>query len=113
MLLQLVTLDGVKFEEDAYSIVLPTIEGEITVLKGHMPLLTALKPGTIAIRRKAGDEDYKVEHFATFGGVADVNSKKVRILVDEATANDSKHAISVRTRVGQSLEHQHPAAFCP
>lgn len=88
MLLQLVTLDGVKFEEDTYSIVLPTIDGEITVLKGHMPLLTALKPGTIAIRRKAGDEDYKVEHFATFGGVADVNSQKVRILVDEATHGD-------------------------
>ena len=88
MLLQLVTLDGVKFEEDAYSIVLPTIDGEITVLKGHMPLLTALKPGTIAIRRKADDDDTKIEHYATFGGVADVNSQKVRILVDEATHGD-------------------------
>ena len=88
MLLQLVTLDGVKFEEDAYSIVLPTIDGEITVLQGHMPLLTALKPGTIAIRRKAGEDDAKIEHYATFGGVADVNSQKVRILVDEATHGD-------------------------
>jgi len=88
MLLQLVTLDGVKFEEDAYSIVLPTIDGEITVLRGHMPLLTALKPGTIAIRRKADDDDTKIEHYATFGGVADVNSQKVRILVDEATHGD-------------------------
>lgn len=88
MLLQLVTLDGVKFQEDAYSIVLPTIDGEITVLQGHMSLLTALKPGTIAIRRKAGDDDTKIEHYATFGGVADVNSQKVRILVDEATHGD-------------------------
>lgn len=88
MKLQLVTLDGVKFEEEAYSIVLPTIEGEITVLQGHMPLLTALKPGVIAIRRHAGDDDYKVEQYATFGGVADVSSARVRILVDEATHGD-------------------------
>lgn len=88
MKLQLVTLEGVKFEEDAYSIVLPTIDGEITVLQGHMPLLAALKPGMIAIRRHADDDDYKVEQYATFGGVADINSKKVRILVDEATHGD-------------------------
>lgn len=88
MKLQLVTLDGVKFEEDAYSITLPTLEGEITVLQGHMPLLTALKPGMIAIRRHANDDDYKIEQYATFGGVADVSSQKVRILVDEATHGD-------------------------
>lgn len=88
MKLQLVTLDGVKFEEDAYSIVLPTIDGEITVLKGHMPLLTALKPGVIAIRRRADDDDYKVEQYATFGGVVDISSQKVRILADEATHGD-------------------------
>lgn len=88
MKLQLVTLDGVKFEEDAYSIVLPTIDGEITVMQSHMPLLTALKPGMIAIRRRAGDEDSKVEQYATFGGVADISSQKVRILVDEATHGD-------------------------
>lgn len=88
MKLQLVTLDGVKFEEDAYSITLPTLEGEITVLQGHMPLLTALKPGVIAIRRHANDDDYKIEQYATFGGVADVSSQKVRILVDEATHGD-------------------------
>lgn len=88
MLLQLVTLDGVKFEEEAYSIMLPTVDGEITVLTGHMPLLTALRAGTIAIRRRSDDADYKVEHYATFGGVADIGHKKVRILVDEATHGD-------------------------
>ena len=88
MQLQLVTLDGIKFEEDAYSIVLPTIDGEITVLKGHMPLLTALKPGTITIRRAKDDDDAKLEHFAAFGGVADIGSERVKILSDEATHGD-------------------------
>lgn len=88
MHLQLVALDGVKFEEDAYSITLPTLSGEITVYKDHMPLLTALQPGVITIRREQMDPDYKFEHYATFGGVADISHMGVRVLVDEATHGD-------------------------
>jgi F-type H+-transporting ATPase subunit epsilon len=88
MKLQLVALDGVKFEEDAYSITLPSLAGEITVYKDHMPLMTALQPGMITIRRHQGDPDYKHDHYASFGGVADINGDRVRILVDEATHGD-------------------------
>ena len=88
MQIQLVTLDGVKFDEDAYAVILPTIDGEITVLNGHMPLLTALKQGAMVIRRKRDDDDAKLEHYAIFGGVADIGSERIRILSDEATHGD-------------------------
>lgn len=88
MKLQLVALDGVKFEEEAYSITLPTLDGEITVYKDHMPLMTALQAGMITIRRHHEDPDYKFDHYASFGGVADISSDQVRILVDEATHGD-------------------------
>lgn len=88
MNLQLVALDGVKFEEEAYSVTLPTLAGEITVYKDHMPLLTALQSGMITIRRNRQDPDYKFEYYATFGGVADIGSEQVRVLVDEATHGD-------------------------
>jgi len=88
MQIQLVTLDGVKFNEDAYSVVLPTIQGEITVLNGHMPLLTALKQGAMVIRRHKDDDDSKLEHYAIFGGVADIGHQNIRILSDEATHGD-------------------------
>lgn len=88
MNLQLVALDGVKFEEEAYSITLPTLAGEITVYKDHMALLTALQPGMITIRRQQQDPDYKTEQYATFGGVADISHAQVRVLVDEATHGD-------------------------
>jgi F-type H+-transporting ATPase subunit epsilon len=86
--LQLVTLEGVKYQEDAYSVTLPTLAGEITVYQHHMPLLTALKPGIITIRRSADEPEYKHEEYASFGGVADISSTQVRILVDEATHGD-------------------------
>ncbi len=88
MKLQLVALDGIKFEEEAYSITLPTLSGEITVYNDHMPLLTALQSGMISIRRNQKDPDHKQETYATFGGVAEINAEQVRVLVDEATHGD-------------------------
>lgn len=88
MKLELVTLDGVKFSADAYSIILPTAAGEITVLPGHEPLMSVLVPGIITIRRKASEADYHLEHYATYGGVLEVSGDMVRVLVDEATHGD-------------------------
>jgi len=85
---ELVTLDGVKFKAQAYSVILPTASGQITVLPGHEPLLSQLVPGIIAIRRNKTDADYHVEHYATYGGVLEISSDGVRVLVDEASHGD-------------------------
>lgn len=88
MQLELVSLDGVKFSAQAYSIILPTAAGEITVLPGHEPLLSQLVPGVITIRKNRTDPDYHLEHFATYGGVLEIGKDRVRVLVDEATLGD-------------------------
>ena len=88
MKLELITLDGVKFSAEAYSIILPTAAGEITVLPDHEALMSLLVPGVITIRRKASDPDYHLEHYATYGGVLEVSNNTVRVLVDEATHGD-------------------------
>lgn len=88
MNLELVSLDGIKFSAEAYSIILPTAAGEINVLPGHEPLLSLLVPGVITIRKDKSDPDYHLEHFATYGGVLEVTGDNVRVLVDEATHGD-------------------------
>ena len=88
MNLELVSLDGVKFSADAYSITLPTAAGEINVLPGHEPMLSLLVPGVIAIRKNKNDAEHHVEHYATYGGVLEITPAKVRVLVDEATHGD-------------------------
>lgn len=85
---ELVTLDGIKFQADVYSVILPTAAGEIAVLPGHEPLLSQLVPGVIAIRRNKGDADHHLEHYATFGGVVEISRAGVRVLVDEASNGD-------------------------
>lgn len=88
MKLQLITLSGVKYDQDAYSVQLPTAAGQITVLGDHEPLMSALIPGVISIRRSAGDSEDKVEHYATYGGVVEVTKDGPRVLVDEADTSD-------------------------
>ncbi|HYH74745.1 MAG TPA: ATP synthase F1 subunit epsilon [Candidatus Saccharimonadales bacterium] len=88
MKFELVSLDGVKFSEDAYSVVLPTAAGQITVMPGHEALLSVVVPGVITIRRSKGDTEARLEHFATFGGVLEVGDDYARVLVDEATHGD-------------------------
>lgn len=85
---ELVSLDGVKFRAKAYSIVLPTASGQITLLKDHEPLLGVVVPGTITIRKEQNDPDYHLEHYATLGGVLEVTKQGARVLVDEAAGAD-------------------------
>jgi F-type H+-transporting ATPase subunit epsilon len=86
---QLVTLSGVKFDQDAYEIILPTLDGQIAVLTGHMPLISAATAGIISVRKNQKDPDSAMDHFATFGGVIEVANNNLRVLVDEADHGDS------------------------
>ncbi len=88
MQFELVTLDGVKYSAKAYEVTLPTAAGIITILPGHEPLLSVVTTGVITIRREKGDADTHLEHYATYGGVLDVNPEATRVLVDEATHGD-------------------------
>lgn len=85
MKFELVSLDGVKFSSEAYSIVLPTAAGQVTILPNHEPLLGVVVPGVITVRRQKSDPDHHLEHYATYGGVLEVGKDGVRVLVDEAT----------------------------
>lgn len=82
--LELVTLDGVKFSDEIYEVVLPTPEGLIAIFPHHAPLVSLATPGVISIRHRESDPDDKMELFATNGGVIEINDRRVRVLVDEA-----------------------------
>ncbi len=85
---QLVSLDGIKFSEDVYEVILPTMDGEIGVMPKHMPLISVAKRGVISVRRSANDRDDMMEHFAISGGAIEVTGDMLRVLVDEADASE-------------------------
>jgi F-type H+-transporting ATPase subunit epsilon len=86
--LKLVTLSGLKFDDDVYEVILPTLDGQIGVLQDHMPLISVASTGVIEIRRQRNDPDAKMEVFATNGGVIEVFKNTLSVLVDEADNSD-------------------------
>lgn len=105
MKLELITLTGPKFEEEAYEVNLATADGVISVLPGHMPLVTLAVPGVISVRRHKGDGDDKLEHYATNGGIVEISANKVKLLVDEADHADE----IVEDEAKQALERARAA----
>ena len=86
--LQLITLTGIKYDDDVYEVLLPTLDGNIGVLPGHMPLISVATDGIISVRKNEKDPDDFMEHFATHGGVIEIADDTLRILVDEADHAD-------------------------
>jgi F-type H+-transporting ATPase subunit epsilon len=85
---ELVTPEGTKFTEDAYELLLPTPNGQIGILPHHMPLVSLASPGVISVRRAQSDPDSRLEHFATSGGLIEVEGSKIRLLADTAEHAD-------------------------
>ncbi len=85
---ELVSLEGVKFSEDVYEVLLPTLDGTIGVMPGHMPLVSVAKTGVVGIRRLSTDKDDMMEYFAINGGVIEVANNKLTLLVDAADNAD-------------------------
>ena len=89
-----------KTEEE----VLPCYEGQITVLKDHIPLITFLRPGLIEIgkNKKFYAEEGTVEFSnnnllilsATVQSLKDINSEKINSMLKEAEKILSANQVS-------------------
>lgn len=84
MHLQLITLHGVRVDQEIYELIAPTSAGEIAVFPGHEPIVTLAVPGALAVRHKKEDPDQDLEYFAISGGIIEINPEAIRVLVDEA-----------------------------
>ncbi len=73
MKLQIFSLQGTVYEGETSQVTLPAKDGEITVLKGHIPLITLLKEGEIRTKEK---------NISIKKGFAEINGEKVVVLVD-------------------------------
>lgn len=85
---ELVTLTGVKYSQDVTEVILPTLDGYIGVLTGHMPLISVATDGIIRVRKTPSEPDDMMDAFASYGGVIEVSNNVLRVLVDEADHAD-------------------------
>ncbi|EDY81659.1 ATP synthase F1, epsilon subunit [Verrucomicrobiia bacterium DG1235] len=81
--LEIVTPHGKVYDETVESVVMPTTSGEVGIMTGHIPLLTEIQPGDIAVTKEGG-----VDHLAVSKGFAQCIGDKVSILAENAISED-------------------------
>ena len=62
-------------KEDVTEVVVPAFEGEMGILKDHIPIISFLKPGIIKILSKSGNENFYVED-----GIVEFKNNQLSIL---------------------------------
>ena len=77
--LEIVTPEAKVFSAPIDSVVIPTVDGEIGILPGHIPLLTQVADGQLQITR-----DGKVESLIIGNGFAQVQGDVVSVLAEHA-----------------------------
>jgi F-type H+-transporting ATPase subunit epsilon len=78
-----ITAEREVYSDDVDVLVAPGSEGELGILPHHAPLMTALQPGEIRVR-KDGEEVF----MAVSSGFLEVMDNKVTILADTAERSD-------------------------
>jgi F-type H+-transporting ATPase subunit epsilon len=77
---ELVSPERVIFSGDVDAVVLPASEGDMTILPGHAPAMTALKTGFLVITDRPGNG----RRVLIRGGFADVNPNGLTVLAERA-----------------------------
>jgi F-type H+-transporting ATPase subunit epsilon len=91
-------------EEGVDEVVAPGIEGELTVLPSHAPLLTMIKPGIMRLVKDGQDVDVAIT-----GGFLEVRENRVTILADAAERAeeiDELEAEEARRAAERALEER-------
>ena len=104
MRLEIITAEREVYSDDVDALSAPGIEGQLGILPHHAPLMTALQPGEMKIR-KDGVESYLV----VTGGFMEVLGNKVTVLADACEHSDevdeARAQIAV-DRARERLEHR-------
>lgn len=77
---ELVTPERMALSQDAAQVIVPGVEGDFTVLPGHAPVISALRPGVIEV---LASDAGKTRIFVK-GGFAEVDGDHLTVLAERA-----------------------------
>lgn len=80
----IVTPDSEALDIECEEVVTPGVKGEIGMMPGHVPLITALHPGVLTVVK-----DGKKSFYAVGAGFAEIESDTVRVLTNTCEAADA------------------------
>ncbi len=95
--LKVITPDKTVWDDEVEEIILPSTTGQLGILSGHAPLLSALDIGVMRVRP---GKDWKA--IALMGGFAEVENDEIKVLVNSAEMGESIDKDTARTEFEQA-----------
>lgn len=102
--------DGVKIEivspeylvlsAEVRSVVVPGVEGYLTVMGEHAPLMTTLKPGFVTVTNTDGG----TARYFVGGGFADISGAGLTILAEDAKPADAFGRTEIEAKIAQAQD---------
>jgi F-type H+-transporting ATPase subunit epsilon len=89
--------DKTVFDSPADEVILPSTTGQLGILSGHAPLLTALEAGVLRVR--PGKDWLSI---ALMGGFAEVENNEVTVLVNGAERGDKIDKAEAQTAYAEA-----------
>ncbi len=83
---RVISPDKTVWDAQADEVILPSTTGQLGILSGHAPLLTALDTGVMRVR---ASKNTSWQAIALLGGFAEVDQDEVTILVNGAERGDA------------------------
>lgn len=80
---EIITPEKTVYKDEIDELLIPTPDGEIGVLSGHIALVTKVSPGELTVKKKKD-----TTHIAVTGGYAQVQNNTITILADYAIRSD-------------------------
>ncbi|WP_414528842.1 ATP synthase F1 subunit epsilon [Nodularia chucula] len=96
---RVVSPDKTVWDAVAEEVVLPSTTGQLGILTGHAPMLTALDTGVMRVR---GGKNQDWQAIALMGGFAEVEADEVTILVNGAERGDAIKLEDARAAYNQA-----------
>ncbi len=82
--LEIITPEKSILKSEAIEVIIPSYEGEMGILRDHIPLITFLRPGLICIKKDQDEKNFYVEE-----GTVEFSNNSLLILT--STAKDLKN----------------------
>lgn len=81
--LEIVTPEARVYSDTIETVVIPTVQGEIGILPGHIPLLTQVEGGELRVSKNG-----QTIYLAVGNGFAEIEGDKVSILAENAISEE-------------------------
>jgi F-type H+-transporting ATPase subunit epsilon len=96
---ELVSPARLLFEGAVDSVVIPGVEGDMTIMANHAATMTSLRPGVVTIADGKGAKRLFVR-----GGFADVNEKGLTLLAEQAIPVEDLNAEAIASEMKDAEE---------